>query len=825
MLAFLKLMAFLWIAATPRPMQGDADEILAELADLRLDKTQIHSIRDVTLRRDVISLSFERGAIAFLEPVRGRVTGAIFVGSGDVLVIPPNDVERRQLNKFTGSPILNEEFNAAVLRFTDDTYEEILRIMEDRAAEDVRADELETLLPWDQNLGDLFLRQNFRILSSYLGSNETPFFFGMLSGKTLGWFDVLYDEVLSEEVFVSASAVGPTPELPDIWASFVKRSEARNPERADRTNQSSIDVLSYDIDTTIEPGRGVVVNAVVNFLPNRNGERALIFDLARTLRVTEVRSEGRPLPFFQHPENSTFAEYGGLNEVVVVLGRPTVIGEDVMLEFSYEGRVLQRRGRSVYFVDERTQWYPNFGFADPASYILAFHYPDTNTLVATGRKEQELDAEGIRHSRWRSEREFFVAGFNYGDFSVASDESGNLAIDVYVNNDIDAIFEELQTNRPVANLEAIRAFLGAVPAGREGTERADVPSEYDRYSRRALAENVLEQVRSTVEVFSDLFGPYPFGRISVSQIPVDFSGGWPSLVYVSTLSLLDAGQREALGFDESNEFLNTDFVRAHEIAHQWFGNKVGMLSYRDQWLIEGLANYAGALYLERRYPGTGRAHDTLDEFKRRLLTPISETRASDETTHDDNGPVTLGRRLTSSQARDGYIETVYSKSAWVLHMLRRLMSESTESGESTDSDSAFFAMLREFLEENDGRAASTRDFKAVAEKYMTDRMDIDGDGTLDWFFDEWVYSTGIPHYEVEYDVQESLDGFVASGRITESELNDFVMPVPVYSRTVSGTEAYLGDVVVDGSGEFFFYMDERPSEIVLDPYDTILRKP
>ena len=159
-------------------------------------------------------------------------------------------------------------------------------------------------------------------------------------------------------------------------------------------------------------------------------------------------------------------------------------------------------------------------------------------------------------------------------------------------------------------------------------------------------------------------------------------------------------------------------------------------------------------------------------------------------------------------------------------MLRHLMSGSAEADGSPGSDGAFLSMTREFVADNAHRTVSTWDFKAVAERYMTGRMDVEGEQTLDWFFDQWVFRTGIPHYEIQYDIQDSLDGFVASGRVTESELNDFIMPVPVYSRTASGVQAYLGDVVVDGdNGEFFFYMDERPADIVLDPYDTILRKP
>src|SRR5689334_6924480 len=95
------LMAFLgtvYQSAAP----GDADEILTQLAKIRPDKAQIHSVRDITIRRDVLTISLNRGAIAFFEPVNGRVTGAVFIGSGEIVAIPPDSIEKQQIYKFTG---------------------------------------------------------------------------------------------------------------------------------------------------------------------------------------------------------------------------------------------------------------------------------------------------------------------------------------------------------------------------------------------------------------------------------------------------------------------------------------------------------------------------------------------------------------------------------------------------------------------------------------------------------------------------------------------------------------------------------------------------
>lgn len=116
---------------------GEADGILAQLSKIRLDKKQIHSIRDLTLRRDVVSVSLTRGMIAFTEPVNGKVTGVVFIGTGEVIAIPPDTIEKQQIYKFTSTPILDETFQTAVLRFSDDTYGEIQRELSQHAEEDL----------------------------------------------------------------------------------------------------------------------------------------------------------------------------------------------------------------------------------------------------------------------------------------------------------------------------------------------------------------------------------------------------------------------------------------------------------------------------------------------------------------------------------------------------------------------------------------------------------------------------------------------------------------------------------------------------------------
>src|SRR5262252_7721193 len=102
MLGWLVSLLLLGVPAY-QAVQPQMDPTLAQLAKVRLDKSQIYSVRDVTINRDVLSITLNRGAIAFTEAINGKVTGAVFIGSGDILGIPPDPIEKKQLFRYTKS--------------------------------------------------------------------------------------------------------------------------------------------------------------------------------------------------------------------------------------------------------------------------------------------------------------------------------------------------------------------------------------------------------------------------------------------------------------------------------------------------------------------------------------------------------------------------------------------------------------------------------------------------------------------------------------------------------------------------------------------------
>jgi aminopeptidase N len=248
---------------------------------------------------------------------------------------------------------------------------------------------------------------------------------------------------------------------------------------------------------------------------------------------------------------------------------------------------------------------------------------------------------------------------------------------------------------------------------------------------------------------------------------------------------------------------------AHEIAHQWWGNLLGWQTYHDQWLSEGLANYAAALFLAQGKDGNHEFHDLLRVYKDDLLAKTSQG-----ATVESGGPIWLGRRLSSSLDPEGYSNIVYKKACWVLHMLRGLMTDP-----KTDSDAAFFRLLRDFVSHYQGQSVSTEDFIHYAEKYMTAGSDLEQNHKLDWFFNEWVYDTGIPSYTVKMEVRARAGGgYVVQGSISQSDVpDDFEMPVPVIAVYAHDRRVTLGRVVV-GSNEAHFKFNtlQKPARVMID---------
>ena len=102
-----------------------AEALYLQLGQVGLDPARVYQVRGASLDRSAVHITFEDGTIGFTQDVMGRTTGAFVEGDGEVLLTPPNEVERRSKSFFTGMAILEEHFATAYIRFNDDAANEL----------------------------------------------------------------------------------------------------------------------------------------------------------------------------------------------------------------------------------------------------------------------------------------------------------------------------------------------------------------------------------------------------------------------------------------------------------------------------------------------------------------------------------------------------------------------------------------------------------------------------------------------------------------------------------------------------------------------------
>ncbi|HEY6292184.1 MAG TPA: M1 family aminopeptidase [Terriglobia bacterium] len=789
------------------PGSSDPRELLAQLNKLSIDSSSAHFLRDAHISRDRVSIYFNRGFLGLFSPVEGEVTGAIFVGDGEVLLIPPDAVERQSLVRFTGSPVLDEKFSSIFLRFTDNTAKELLALA--RPPESDAAGQVAELLPaWNDLVRRLSPGQSLRVLEDLVSDRRPEYFTAAIGGMHLGNFDLTVDERRPEAVQVGVLRVKNEVSYADIWSSF--KSQDQISGRV--TELSPVSVLSYRIETRIEPDQTLEGRAELE-LEARTSGRFLAFELSRRLEVSDVRDEhGTSLVDFQGPRAEATRPSDRSDRVAVVLPRARAPGESFRLIFAYRGGVITDVGNHVLYVGAHESWYPNLGPRPRALYDLTFEYPERLTLVATGRCVEESSAQGNRRSRWVSDGPLPMAGFNLGPYDSRSRALGKLQVSVYASPEAESALERRYLEAQ-AEAEAASQAEPGVPA-----PSVAAPPVIERPAPSALIGKVTDSAAQTVSYFETLFGPFPYPKLAISQIPGDLGQGWPGLVYLPTFAFLPARTLSEPTLRFGPENLEDRVILEHEIAHQWWGNLVGWRTYHDQWLSEGFASYAAALELAQEKDGDKLFRELLRDYRRDLLAKDNQG-----DTVESAGPIWLGGRLSNSLDPKGFDAIVYKKACWVIQMLHFVLTD-PESG----SDARFFQMLRDFIATYRGEDPSTEDLIAQAEKYMTRASDLDRDKKLDWFFREWVYSTGIPEYKLQSSTRHLGRGpYQVEGTITQSGVPaefEMLVPVTVVDVSVSPQRKQTRRLVVpvtSAGGHFRFTSNLRPEHIAIDE-DSIL---
>jgi len=229
-----------------------------------------------------------------------------------------------------------------------------------------------------------------------------------------------------------------------------------------------------------------------------------------------------------------------------------------------------------------------------------------------------------------------------------------------------------------------------------------------------------------------------------------------------------------------------DWLLAHEMAHQWWGDCVSVNDWRDIWLSEGFATYSEAVFWEYAYGMPAYR----DYMQLNLMGPVLAS--------PENFPIYDPNYLWGT--------TVYEKGGCVLHMLRGVVG-----------DSAFFASLAAYRQAHEYVSAVTSEFQQVVETASGQ--------DLDWFFNQWIYDTGWPEYDYSWQALQQGGQFALNLVIDQVQTEGpiFTMPVEVKITTTAGDS--LVTLWVDQAHQVFdLILAAEPTAVALDPDNWILNK-
>ena len=737
-----------------------------------MDPAKAAATENVEIVRDRVHITLVNGTIQFLKPANAIVFGAVFHGEGRLHVEPPNPTETSQLQLFTRQDKLSLTFTDATFTFTDGLLEEVAKQV--KWKDGPAADDL--YLKRQQEREDLGAEYLPTLLSSLMSGDQkrTAYFLADLKMKEKGWVEVRDDATQPEEIRVGRwTDVGPF-KIQDYWMIFP--AGGRDPRHVYDDPSARQDFLAEDnqINVTLTEGADLSATARVTVEPRYSAEHVLLFQLDSNLRVASVKdSQGTTVDYVQARERKDrYQSYG--DYLVVFLNQPTQATEKLTFEIQYAGKKAVRHVGDGNYACESFGWYPapfesELGVDVTAlrtNFDLTFRSPKKYKLVATGNKTSETVDGKELITNWKSDKPLAVAGFAFGDYKLVSDKVGDIEVDVYANNQPDDVLKSIQGvfDHPVEDL------AGGPEGGHTGGPMAAVGV----MTPSGLGKTINIETANTLKLFQNYYGPYPYKTLSVASISGSYGQGWPGLLYLGWFTFLDSTQRHAIGF--KNQTHVSDFFRAHESSHQWWGQRVGWKSYHDQWLSEGFAEFSGLLYVQYRES----MKESLTQFRidKELLTK------TDLNGHKrvDLGPIWMGLRIHSSVTDpDSYQDLIYSKGGYVLQMLRVQMADPR----NPDSDHIFKETMQDYGRTFENQAASTEDFKAIVEKHMTRNMDLDGNKKMDWFFNEYVYGTGMPQYSFHASISPTPDGKSAiTGELTRTGVPENwkdVVPLYVHS--------------------------------------------
>ena len=450
-------------------------------------------------------------------------------------------------------------------------------------------------------------------------------------------------------------------------------------------------------------------------------------------------------------------------EIQIYLPEEASVGDTVELEVNYvafpeknsgEGSAAITDTKGLYFIDpmdtipgkptmlwtqgetqHSSKWFPTIDRPNERlTHDIYLTVPDSMVSISNGRllKEESL-GNGMRKDHWKMDLPHapYLVAIAVGDFAKVTASHGDLPLGYYVEKGFEKGAAKVFASTP----EMISYF----------EKRLGVPFPWQKYDQIVVRDFVSGAMENTT-----------------------------ASIFMEEL-LLD--EREALDSE-------WDYIIAHELFHQWFGDLVTAESWSNLTLNEAFANYSEYLWNEKRY-GQDQADLKLVVEKEGYLAEA------------DAEPKEL-IRFNYADAEDLFDAHSYNKGGLVLHMLRRELG-----------DAAFFKGLNLYLTQHAFQAVEAHDLRLAMER-VSGR-------DLNWFFNQWFFAKGHPELKVEVDYSQPENLLLRFSQVQDlNETPVFQLPITISwyegevrkTKTVQVTKAEQELVLENGSPVSLVYVNE-----------------
>jgi Peptidase family M1 domain len=542
---------------------NEVDTIYKDLSNFSVLEDQIAEVENFSFQRDVAEFNLTQGKLYLISPVNDKTVAAVFLGDGNVKIVPPTKVSKERLFSEFKQNQYNETFDFMFMLFTDSTLTEFSRNLDFKTGttESNLIDKIRYCWKYIYNQEDEYYDP--AILKTFLNEEQDGYFYAHLSSKNSKDepFFFEFDPNDVEEISLGVRAKRNT--IKDHYRKWFCKFHSQEDylSGVDLTfeRKDEIEVDKFIIDATITKGMDFSANCTIEFHGLENTGNWLDLYMFKRLRIKSIiTAAGDSLEFFKEDDSSI---------LWVDMVDDIKVGNSYKISIEYDGDLIYRGGSVV---KNRTYdlWYPQFSSNKYNHFDITYHFPSNYDLVSVGEKMYEEKEKKVSTSRWVTKHPVNYAPFNMGKFKE----------------------EEFCDERiPTLSLHLNKGLKNA---------KADVAN--------------------SIVFYQEVYGKCNFDTITVAEIPRILSGeAYPGMINLySDEFLLNPVFKVYTDLNiTENDFAE---LRSHEIAHQWWGCSVQPRTYRDRWLAEGFAEFSSIWYLQTSVDNQY-YFECLDKWRRVLI--------------------------------------------------------------------------------------------------------------------------------------------------------------------------------------------------------------